>query len=78
MVVVQLVMSATPVVKDFQGFSGFFPFAFLLGRFLGIYHPDVEEDSPLDTKRKVLGWISLGIFILCFTPHPFMLIDISK
>ena len=78
MVVAQLVMSATPVVKDFQGFSGFFPFAFLLGRFLGIYHPDVEEDTPLDTKRKVLGWVSLGIFIICFTPHPFMLIDISK
>ncbi|MFC0182323.1 Peptidase family M50 [Pseudarcicella hirudinis] len=55
-----------------QGFSGFLLFVFLLGRILGVYHPEVEIDEPLDWKRKLLGWISLLIFILCFSPQPFM------
>ncbi len=76
-VVIQLVMSAIPYFEHVQGFSGFFPFAFLLGRFLGVYHPDVEVDEPLDLKRKLLGWFALVVFVLCFTPHPFMLIDVS-
>lgn len=52
-------------------------FILLLGRFLGIYHPEVEIDEPLDLKRKLLGWFTLLIFILCFTPYPFMQIDFS-
>ncbi len=76
-VVVQFLCSVTPYLSSIQGFSGFFPFAFLLGRFLGVYHPDVELDEPLDTKRKILGWITLLIFVLCFTPHPFMIYDVS-
>ncbi len=74
-VVVQFLCSITPYLDSLKGFSGFFPFAFLLGRFLGVYHPDVELDEPLDTKRKILGWITLLIFVLCFTPHPFMIVE---
>lgn len=55
-----------------QGFSGFLLFVFLLGRVLGVYHPPVEIDKTLDLKRKILGWITLIIFILCFAPQPFM------
>ncbi len=71
-VVLQLGLSMIPAIESKHGFSGFFPFLFLLGRVLGIYHPDVEEDEPLDWKRQVLGWLALLIFVLCFTPHPFM------
>ena len=46
-------------------------FAFLIGRFLGIDHPKAIEDRPLDLKRKILGWIALGVFIISFTPRPF-------
>jgi Zn-dependent protease len=60
------------VFPDFNGYSGFLPFVFLLGRFLGVYHPDVEFDAPLDFKRKILGWLTLVIFILCFCPNPFI------
>lgn len=45
-------------------------FAFLLGRFLGVEHPKALEDKPLDLKRKILGWIALGVFIISFTPRP--------
>ncbi|MEA5403419.1 site-2 protease family protein [Arcicella sp. DC2W] len=76
-VVGQLLLTYIPSIANIQGFSGFLPFLFLLGRFLGIYHPEVEIDEPLDFKRKLLGWLSLIIFILCFTPYPFMQIDFA-
>ena len=76
-VVAQLALSYIPQIATMHGFSGFFPFIFLLGRFLGIYHPEVEIDEPLDFKRQLLGWLTLVIFILCFTPYPFMQIDFS-
>lgn len=76
-VVTQFLLSYIPQIATLHGFSGFLPFVFLLGRFLGIYHPEVEIDEPLDFKRKLLGWITLIIFILCFSPYPFMQIDIS-
>jgi membrane-associated protease RseP (regulator of RpoE activity) len=32
------------------------------------------RDSPLDTKRTVLGLVTFGLGILCFTPVPFELV----
>jgi Zn-dependent protease len=56
---------------DVIGFNGWFLFAVLIGRFLGVHHPPAYIDKPLDLKRKVIGWISLVIFIICFTPNLF-------
>lgn len=53
-----------------QGYLGWMAFAFLIGRVLGLNHPRAIFDQPLDPKRKVLGWISLVIFVLCFSPYP--------
>jgi membrane-associated protease RseP (regulator of RpoE activity) len=55
-----------------EGYNGWMVFAFILGRFLGVYHPQAVNDEPLDWKRKTLGWLSLVIFIVCFTPTPFV------
>jgi membrane-associated protease RseP (regulator of RpoE activity) len=57
---------------DLEGYPNFLVFAFVLGRFLGIYHPDTEQDEPLSAGRKILGWLALVVFILCFSPKPFM------
>ncbi|HYG39142.1 MAG TPA: site-2 protease family protein [Cytophagales bacterium] len=57
---------------DITGYSFWLVFCFLIGRVLGVYHPPTLYDEPLDTKRKILGWLSLIIFILCFTPEPFI------
>ena len=76
-VVAQFLLSYIPQIANLHGFSGFLPFLFLLGRVLGVYHPEVEIDEPLDLKRKLLGWLTLIIFILCFTPYPFMEVAIS-
>jgi membrane-associated protease RseP (regulator of RpoE activity) len=51
------------------GYPGWLLYTFLIGRFLGIQHPPSLDESPLDAKRKVLGWLALLIFILCFTPE---------
>jgi membrane-associated protease RseP (regulator of RpoE activity) len=57
---------------EISGYSGWLAFGFLLGNFLGIYHPPAEVEKPLSMGRKVLGWITLLIFILCFSPQPFI------
>jgi len=66
------------LMPDWKGYSGFLPFAFLLGRFVGIRHPASEIEEPLDAKRIALGWIALLVFFLCFTPAPLELIIIMK
>lgn len=55
------------------GYSGWMLFALLLGRFLGVQHPPVVDYTPLSSGRKVLGWIALIIFVLSFSPEPFIL-----
>jgi membrane-associated protease RseP (regulator of RpoE activity) len=41
---------------------------------IGSKHPPIiHADIPLDPQRKVIGWISLVIFILTFTPVPIMI-----
>jgi membrane-associated protease RseP (regulator of RpoE activity) len=56
-----------------EGYSGWLFFAFLVGRVLGIEHPDVVDGRPLNFNKKILGWIAILIFILCFTPQPFII-----
>jgi hypothetical protein len=58
------------LMPSLQGYSGFLLFALLLGRFVGIQHPPSDIEEPLDSKRIVLGWIALIIFVLCFSPAP--------
>ncbi len=58
-------------LPQWQGFNGWMVFAYLVGRFLGLEHPPALREEPLDLKRQLLGWIALGIFVLCFTPEVF-------
>lgn len=54
-----------------DGNPGWMVFGLVLGRFLGIYHPPVADSRPLSTGRKWLAFLSLVVFILCFSPKPF-------
>lgn len=39
-----------------------------------IRHPPTRDDSEsLDVDRKLLAWILLGVFVLCFVPEPLSL-----
>lgn len=56
-----------------EGYGGWLLFAFLIGRVLGIEHPEVMDGRALSPKRKLLGWLAVVIFILCFTPQPIII-----
>lgn len=58
---------------EWEGYVGWLLFSLVLGRFVGIKHPDVVDDRPLDIKRQVLGWLTLVLFILSFSPKPFIM-----
>lgn len=57
---------------DLQGYQGWLLYSFLIGRIMGIQHPEVSGFKELDGKRKVLGWIAIVVFVLCFSPKPFI------
>ncbi len=53
-------------------YTGWLMLAFIILFLIGTQHnPPLNEFSPLDTKRKILGIIAFVIFILCFAPIPF-------
>ncbi|NVJ87097.1 MAG: site-2 protease family protein [Algoriphagus sp.] len=60
------------IQPTWQGYQGWLLFAFLLGRIMGTRHPEVSGYKPLDFKRKMIGWLAILIFVLCFSPQPFI------
>lgn len=65
------VMIPVLLVMGLFGWKGWIIWAILL-LILGVRHPPtVNPDEKLDFNRKVIGWASLIIFVLCFTPTPF-------
>jgi membrane-associated protease RseP (regulator of RpoE activity) len=57
---------------NFKGLGGYiFVFCILIGRVLGTTHPVAVIEEPLDWKRKIVGWFTLFVFVICFIPHVF-------
>lgn len=53
-------------------YTGWLMFAIIILLFIGTQHqPPLNEITPLDTRRKLLGLLILIIFILSFAPIPF-------
>lgn len=44
--------------------------------FIKIEHPPVLYEEPLDTKRKVIGWLSMCIFVLCISLTPISIVPV--
>ena len=58
------------LVLGFQGWQGWFVWVVLLA-VLGIDHPPTADHVlPLDRKRTIYGWCTVGLFVLTFTPVP--------
>lgn len=57
-------------IPGIRGYEGWLLFAFLLGTVIGVEHPRSEVELPLDPCRIAIGWFSLLIFVLCFSPAP--------
>ncbi len=64
-----LALMAGPAVTQF-GYAGWLLWCFLLIFFVKVDHPPVLYVEPLTRGRKVLGSISLVIFVLCFSIKP--------
>ncbi|AHJ98447.1 site-2 protease family protein [Hymenobacter swuensis] len=60
-------------VPGLDGNPGWLLFGLLLARVMGIFHPPAPDERPLSRGRQVLGWLLLGIFVLCFSPSPIVL-----
>lgn len=57
-----------------EGEYGFYLlFAFIIGRVLGVTHPPSLDERPLNLTRKIVGWLALIIFIISFSPTPFII-----
>jgi membrane-associated protease RseP (regulator of RpoE activity) len=59
------------LIPDLVGNQGWTVFGLILGRFLGIYHPEVEDNKPLGFVRILFAVLALLILITCFSPKPF-------
>ncbi len=68
--VVIIQIFASHFLPDVADYGVYMVFSFVIGRFLGIDHPKAFVDKPLDLKRKILGWIALGVFVISFSPRP--------
>ncbi|MFD2513513.1 site-2 protease family protein [Pontibacter locisalis] len=57
---------------DADGYSGWLVFGLLLSRVMGIFHPSCPIEAPLTPARKALGVLAFIIFLICFSPSPFI------
>lgn len=65
------VMVALSIVGWFvYSVPGAILFTILLGIMMRIRHPEPVDDTPLDTKRLVVAFVTLVVFALAFTPFP--------
>jgi len=55
------------------GWPGWLLWGVILYFVIKVKHPPVTEFVPLDLKRQILGWISIAILVLSFTPTPFIM-----
>ena len=61
-----------------EGFLAYLMFAFIISSVSGIYHPETFQNEPLDTKRKLIGWLALLVFVLCFSLQPIVMTELPQ
>ena len=52
------------------GWAGWLFWALILFFIIKLKHPNVPDYTELDDRRKIIGYISFFIFIICFSPVP--------
>jgi membrane-associated protease RseP (regulator of RpoE activity) len=51
--------------------TGWLFFAFIILALIGMQHPPpLNDNTELDTKRKMIFFVALAILILCYIPYP--------
>ena len=62
------------IFPEAKGYYGWLAFGFLLGRILGLSHPPTENKiTPINKGRIILGIVTFIVFLLCFSPQPFVI-----
>lgn len=61
-----------------EGYPGWLFFSLLIGRFMGVDHPPVLDNRPLTSGQKMLGWLALIIFVICFSPEPLVMEELGN
>jgi membrane-associated protease RseP (regulator of RpoE activity) len=56
-----------------QGSLIWLVWSFFVAYVVKLEHPPTVFIQPLDTRRKILGWVSMIIFVLCFSFQPITL-----
>ena len=66
-----VIMTALSIIGFvyFNSPSGFL-IAILLGIMARVRHPEPYDLTPLDSKRRLIAFLTLVIFVLCFVPFP--------
>ena len=60
-----------PYFSIHAGTVGWLVFALILYFLIKLDHPPIYDDAELDPTRKLIGWITIVIFIFTFLPVPF-------
>lgn len=50
-----------------RGWPGWLFWSLVIRLLMRVNHPPVPDQTPLDRRRMILGWIALGIFVLTFS-----------
>jgi|SRR5579885_588312 len=69
-VVSSVLMVVVPWMLGWSFWMGWLLWAVLLV-FLGLGHPTaIDAETPLDPRRRLAAWLTLGLFVLTFSPVP--------
>ncbi|MDE2833586.1 MAG: site-2 protease family protein [Bacteroidota bacterium] len=68
--VIASVSQAFPALLHEFGYFGWLPWCLVLIFLIKVDHPPVADLSPLSRTRRVLGVLSMLIFVLCFSLRP--------
>ncbi len=62
-------------MNDSNGYTVWLVWALFVLFLVKIEHPPVIIERPLTPTRRILGWVSMLILILCISPNPMYLLN---
>lgn len=75
--IISISMVVLLFVLGYMSWPGWYLWGFLT-TVLGTRHPPVfYPNIELDSRRKIIAWVTLIVFILAFTPEPFKIVEIK-
>lgn len=57
-------------MPEYLGYSGWLVWTLLIVLLIRVEHPPVVRPNALTPRRRLLGYLSIAIFILCFSLRP--------